>query len=72
MERERAALGWLDPLTREPCLLEMIHRTPGPVEVRDNVRKQLTLDHSRALDAKAQSRLRPPLLRLWMLTSKTD
>lgn len=68
-ERERAALGWLDPLTREPCLLEMIQRTPGPVVVRDNVRKQLTLDHSRALDAKAQSRLRPPLLRLWMLSA---
>jgi hypothetical protein len=66
-EAERAHIGYLDHLTREPCLLEMMHSTPGPVVVRDNVRKQLTLDHAIALDAAKQKRPRPALLRLWML-----
>ena len=68
-EAERALLGLLGSLTREPCLLEMIQRAPGPVDVRQNIRKQLTLDHAIALEAQKDGRPRPPLLRLWQMTT---
>jgi hypothetical protein len=68
-EDERALLGWLDPMTREPCLLELVQRTPGPVDVRNNLRKQLTLDHSVALEAEKRREPRPPLVRLWQITT---
>lgn len=63
----RAELGWLGQITQEPCLLEMLQRTPGPIETRDNLRKQLTLDHAVALEAARQDLPRPPLVRLWQL-----
>jgi hypothetical protein len=33
-DAERALLGWLGRITCEPCLLEMLQRTPGPVDTR--------------------------------------
>ena len=60
-EAERAHLGWLDVITREPCLLEMVQRSPGPVDARNNVRKQLTLDHAIGLEAEKKKQPRPPL-----------
>ena len=68
-EAERAHLGWLDQMTREPCLLELLQRVPGPVETRTNLRKQLTLDHSIALEAGKKGAHRPPLLHLWQVTT---
>lgn len=67
MKSGRPELGWLDKMTREPCLLEMLQRTPGPIETRENLRKQLTLDHAVALDAAEKNLPRPPLLHLWQI-----
>jgi hypothetical protein len=68
-EAQRADLGWLDRMTREPCLLEMLQRSPGPADTRDNLRKQLTLDHAVALEAARKELPRPPFLRLWQITT---
>ncbi|MEZ4300131.1 MAG: hypothetical protein R3B70_34605 [Polyangiaceae bacterium] len=66
-DSERAPLGWLGRMTEDPCLLEMIQSTPGPRAVRVNVRKQLTLDHTRMLEATKAGQPEPPLVHLWML-----
>jgi hypothetical protein len=68
-DAQRAELGWLGEMMKEPCLLEMLQRAPGPVETRDNLRKQLTLDHAVALEAARGDLPRPPFLRLWQLTT---
>ncbi|MEZ4309791.1 MAG: hypothetical protein R3F14_17275 [Polyangiaceae bacterium] len=66
---EREPLGWLGRMTELPCLLEMIQSTPGPRTVRGNVRKQLTLDHTRILEAAKAKQPEPSLVHLWMLSA---
>jgi hypothetical protein len=44
-------------------------RTPGPVDARNNIRKQLTLDHAIAVEAEKKEQPRPALLRLWQITT---
>lgn len=68
-EAELSELGWLGAMTRRRCLLELYQRTPGPLQVRACVRKQLALDHSLAVDARRQKRQRPPLVWLWMIST---
>ncbi len=68
-EGQRGDLGWLDAMTQGVCLLEMVQSTPGPRDVRGYVRKQLTLDHSLALEAEKQGQPAPPLLHLWLVSA---
>jgi hypothetical protein len=50
-------------------LLELFQRTPGPVQVRSCIRKQLALDHASGQAARKGERKRPPLLHLWVITT---
>jgi hypothetical protein len=59
----------LDRMASGPTLFEPFHDPPGLDEMRDCLRKQLTLDHHRALDARKQGRPRPPFPRLWTLST---
>ncbi|HEU4537555.1 MAG TPA: hypothetical protein VFS00_25725 [Polyangiaceae bacterium] len=66
-ERQRA--GLLGRMAETPTMFEPFHDPPSLDEVRGCVRKQLALDHHRALEARKQGRPRPAFPRLWALST---
>jgi hypothetical protein len=66
---ERERMGLLGRMTEGATMLEPFHNTPGIDELRDCVRKQLTMDHSRLAEARRERDPRPPFPRLWVLST---
>ena len=68
-EAERQRAGLLGRMARQPTMFEPFHDTPGIDDVRDCLRKQLTLDHGRVLEARKREQPRPPFPQLWVLST---
>ncbi len=71
---ERAAslrrIGLLGQMAEGPTMFELFRDPPGLEEIRACLRKQLGLDHLRALQAAASGeRPRPPFPRLWVIAT---
>src|SRR5262245_47192007 len=58
-EAERVSAGLLGRMAAGPAMFEPFHDTPGIDELRDCLRKQLTLDHIRVLEATKRELSRP-------------
>jgi hypothetical protein len=68
-ERQRERLGLLGQMTLDPCLFEVYHGSFGLHGFDDCVRKQLTLCHLDAAEARKAKRTRPPKRRLWIFSA---
>src|SRR4051812_1166349 len=68
-QAERARAGLLGRMAPGPTMFEPFHDTPGIDELRDCLRKQLTLDHSHVLEAKKHELQRPPFPQLWTFST---
>ena len=68
-EAERQRAGLLGRMSRKPTLFEPFHDTPSIDDHRGCLRKQLTLDHARVLEARKRAEPRPPFPQLWVLST---
>jgi hypothetical protein len=68
-EAERQRAGLLGRMASQPTLFEPFHDPPSIDDVRDCLRKQLTLDHARVLEARKRAQPRPPFPQLWVLST---
>jgi hypothetical protein len=68
-EAERQRAGLLGRMASQPTLFEPFHDTPGVDDFRDCLRKQLTLDHARVLEARKRAEPRPSFPQLWVLST---
>jgi hypothetical protein len=68
-EAKRSRAGLLGRMGEGPTMFEPFHDPPGLDEMRACLRKQLTLDHARALEARKRGEPRPPFPRCWVLSA---
>jgi hypothetical protein len=67
-EAELRRIGLLGRMAHGPTMFEPFHDNPDLEETRACIRKQLTQDHGRCLEAKKQKLPRPPFPHLWSLS----
>src|ERR1051325_3864123 len=68
-EAERQRAGLLGRMSSRPTIFEPFHDTPSIDDQRGCLRKQLTLDHVRVLEARKQALPRPIFPQLWVLST---
>ena len=61
--------GLLGRMAPGPTMFETFRNTPGVDDLRDCLRKQLALDHARALEARKRELPRPAFPRLWLFST---
>ena len=61
-------LGWLGRISARICLFESFSEAPTDKEVRGCLRKLLTKQHRRELEAEQNQEQGPPLPTLWVIS----
>lgn len=64
---EGLRLGWLGKMSEGACIFESFSNMPSASEVRGCLRKLLTKQHRRMLDAEKRQEEEPSLANLWVL-----